>query len=55
MKALMAFTGKSKNTIKKRFDAMPVRGAYVPNVKAKFYKIDWGTLRTSSERVMQNV
>ena len=50
MKELMTFTGKSRNTIKKKFDDMPVRVIYVPNIRAKFYKIDWEALRTSSKR-----
>ena len=55
MKELMAFTAKSGNTIKKRFEAMPVRVLYVPNIRAKFYKINWEALRTSRERLIHNV
>ncbi len=45
MQELMAFTGKSRNTIKKKFQAMPVRAVYVPNTRKKFYKIDWKAVR----------
>ena len=45
MKELMTFTGKSRNTIKKKFQAVPVRAVYVPNTRKKFYKIDWKALR----------
>ena len=45
MQELMAFSGKSRNTIKKKFQAVPVRAVYVPNTRKKFYKIDWKALR----------
>ena len=40
MQELMVFIGKSRNTIKKKFQAIPVRATYVPNTRKKFYKID---------------
>ena len=45
MQEIMQFTGKSRNTIKKKFQAVPVRAAYVPNTRKKFYKIDWKALQ----------
>ena len=41
MHELMDFIGKSRNTIKKKFNYMPVRVVYIPNSRKKFYKIDW--------------
>ena len=45
MQEIMQFTGKSRNTIKKKFQAIPVRAVYVPNTRKKFYKIDWRAIR----------
>ena len=45
MQEIMQFTGKSRNTIKKKFQAIPVRAVYVPNTRKKFYKIDWQVVR----------
>ena len=45
MQELMAFTEKSRNTIKAKFKDMPVKTIYIPNTRKKFYKIDWAAVR----------
>ena len=45
MAELMALTGKSRNTIKKKLEAIPVRVICPQNTKKKFYKVDWRMLR----------
>lgn len=45
MDEIMAFTGKSRNTIKAKFLSLPVRWI-TANSKKKFYKIDWATIHS---------
>ena len=46
MNEIMSLTGKSRNTIKAKFPALPVRCITANTSRKNFYKIDWTKLKT---------